>query len=797
MNSFRNRLLVLIIGLIAVTQTVTLVAVLASTQRNVEARAAEQLTAGGSYALQLVAFRASQLAGGVAVLASDFGFREAVSWRDVPTILSAASNHSRRIEADLLLLVDTQGKLIAATDRVDPGFVASMEGFIDRALMSPDLPHFALLSGRPYQFFAAPVRAPDTIAWLVMGFAVNDALARKIGGLVGVDVSFIAIDGAVARNVASTLDSGLRDLMPALPEPGPMGTTAPGKLTAGSEEFLVHIVDLEPDNHAVRLLLQKPIREVLAPFLAVRNAMLVVSGTALLLAMIVAVLLGRSATRPIDKLVAAARRIEGGQYKEPIAVSGSEEFRRLAGTLNAMQERVAEREARIRHQAYHDELTGLPNRAQAESELARVLVEAGGKARVTVMVIHLSNLRELNASLGHRIGDEVLLATANRLTMACQPGERVARLGASRYVMLLSRQHSAEDAPRVAATVIDMLREPLTLGEVDVELQVTAGLCTSPEQGGAADEMIRRAEIALHDAEVSHERIGRFRVGSDDEHRRRLEIMTDLRRAIENNGLQLVFQPKVAIATRRVNSVEALVRWTHPKLGPVPPAEFVPLTEQTGGARQLTDWVLRAAIRQMAEWRRSNLVLDVAVNLSAGDIVDAGLGDTILRLLAEYRVAATSLVLEITESAMMRDPITAARNMELLRVAGVRFAIDDFGTGYSSLSQLRKLPVDELKIDRSFVSRAHLDADDASIVSSTIELGHNLGLKVVAEGVEVADTLMMLRKLGCDYAQGYLISKPLAADAVMAYVREANQALEDSDSTLIQIRALESISNRR
>ncbi len=796
MNSFRNRLLVLVIGLIAVTQTVTVVAVLASTRRNVEARAAEQLTAGASYALQFVEFRASQLASGVAVLAADFGFREAVASHDPPTILSAAANHSQRINADLLLLADTEGSLIVATERMDRDFATSIDELIDRALMSPDMPHFALLSGQLYQFFAAPVRAPDTIAWVVMGFAVNDALARKIGDLVGVEVSFIAIDGAIARNAASTLDRGVRDLLPALPESG-SADMAPGKMTLGPEEFLVHVVDLEPDNHAVRLLLQKPSHEVLAPFLAVRNAMLAVSGTALLLAIVVAVLLGRGATRPIDKLVAAARRIEGGEYREPIAVSGSEEFRRLAGTLNAMQERVAEREAHIRHQAFHDELTGLPNRALAETQLARMLSEADGKVTVTVMVMHLGNLRELNASLGHRIGDELLLATARRLSIVCQPGERVARLGASRYVMLLSRRHTSEDAPRIAATVIDMLRERLTVGQVDVELQVTAGLCTSPEQGVAADEMIRRAEIALHDAEESRERIGRFRVGSDDEHRRRLEIMTDLRRAIESNCLELAYQPKVAVATRRVTGVEALVRWTHPKLGPVPPTEFVPLAEQTGGSRQLTDWVLRAAIRQMAAWRRSNLTLDVAINLSAGDIADAGLGDVILKLLAEYRVAATSLVLEITESAMMRDPIAAARNMEFLRVAGVRFAIDDFGTGYSSLSQLRKLPVDELKIDRSFVSRAHLDADDASVVSSTIELGHNLGLKVVAEGVEVAETLLMLRELGCDYAQGYLISKPLAADAVTAYVREANQVLESADSTLIQIRALESLSNRR
>ena len=795
MNSFRNRLLVLIIGLIAVTQTVTLVAVLASTRRNVEARAIEQLTAGGSYALQLVQFRASQLASGVAVLAADFGFREAVASSDVPTILSAASNHSRRIDADLLLVLDTAGRLIASTEDVDRGFVTSLDNLVSRALMSPSQAHFAVQSGALYQFFAAPIQAPDTIGWLVMGFAVNDALARRIGELVGVEASVVTIEGAVGKNVASTLERHQGIPLQELQGSSMAGASKTGMLSLGTKEYLAHAVGLDAENDSVQLVLLKPASEVLAPFVAVRNTMYFVSGTALMLATIVAILLGQSATRPIGRLVAAARRIEDGYYGDAIAVKGSEEFRRLAGTLNAMQQRVAEREARIRHQAYHDGLTGLPNRTQAESELTRMLAEAGGTSCVTVMVIHLSNLRELNASLGHGIADEVLRQTAKRLASACRPEDFAARLGASRYLFVLRRNHSGQDAPRLAATVLDTVSERLSVDHVDVEPQVRAGLCTSPEQGGAADEIIRRAEIALHDAEGSRERIGLFRAGSDQEHRRRLEIMTDLRRAIEGNELHLAFQPKVEIDGRRVTSVEALVRWNHPRLGAVSPSEFVPLAEQTGGSRQLTDWVLNSAIRQMAEWQQRDLQLDVAINLSAGDIVDASLGDAILRLLARHRVAPTSLILEITESAMMRDPGTSARNMELLRVAGVRFSIDDFGTGYSSLSQLRKLPVDELKIDRSFVARAHLDVDDASIVSSTIELGHNLGLKVVAEGVEEADTLLMLRGLGCDYAQGFLISKPLAAEAVADYVQEINQILGQADSTLIQVRALKKLSS--
>jgi EAL domain-containing protein (putative c-di-GMP-specific phosphodiesterase class I) len=285
-----------------------------------------------------------------------------------------------------------------------------------------------------------------------------------------------------------------------------------------------------------------------------------------------------------------------------------------------------------------------------------------------------------------------------------------------------------------------------------------------------------------------------YRPGQDAEHRRRLTLITDLTGAIEQNHLTLVYQPKVTMATRWVKSLEALVRWTHPELGPVSPAEFVPLAESTGGSRRLTNWVLAAAIRQMGEWRRMGLELDLAVNLSAPDILDPDLSDAILQLLRQHRVDSSSLLLEITESAVMRDAQLAARNMQLLRIAGVRFSIDDFGTGHSSLSQLSALPVDELKIDRSFISEAA--SGSVTIVTSTIDLGHRMGLKVVAEGVEEAAAWNLLRRLGCDFAQGYLISRPLPAAEVPAFVQQANQLLPPSDSTLLQLRALEELAGR-
>ena len=286
-----------------------------------------------------------------------------------------------------------------------------------------------------------------------------------------------------------------------------------------------------------------------------------------------------------------------------------------------------------------------------------------------------------------------------------------------------------------------------------------------------------------------------YRAGRDEQHRRRLALITDLRRAIDQDELSLVYQPKVTMATRTVSSLEALVRWTHGSLGAVSPGEFVPLAESSGNSRHLTNWVLAAAIRQMGDWRRAGLELDLAVNLSAPDILDPDLGDEILKLLRQYQVDSSALVLEITESAVMQDPQAAARNMQLLRIAGIRFSIDDFGTGHSSLSQLSILPVDELKIDRSFIAQAATGA--VTIVTSTIELGHSMGLKVVAEGVEDAAAWNLLRRLGCDYAQGYLISRPLPAAAVPEFVRTANQLLIDSESTQLQIEALEQLATVR
>ena len=792
MGSFRKRLLVLIIGLAVLTQTVTLFAVLASTARNVRARGAEQLREAGSIVDQVIRYRAGQLASAVAVLAEDYGFREAVASGDGPTMLSAAGNNARRIGADLVLLMDTQGRVLASNAPSEAHAGSSIGG-----LLLADSggrrgrPQFMVLGGQTYQFFLAPVRTPEIIAWVAMGFAVDDTLARKIHDLAGVEVTLcVRGPGDAATRVASSLPASAQAALRAGAVDPWAGEAQVMRL--GDTSYLTFVQRIDSRGEPVEAILQKPMAAVLAPYRQLRNSLLLIDGLTIVLAAVIGLVLGRSATRPLGELVRAAQRIQQGRYETAVTVSGGEEFRSLASTFNTMQRTIADREADITRHAFYDSLTGLPNRTLAERRLQELLRDGEAPASLALILIMLCSLGEVNATFGHEVGDEVVTEAARRLSRNVAAEHTLARLGESQF-LIIAPGFAAERARIYLDQLAGAVRGGFHLSGMTLDLGVTSGICVYPEHGNSAHDLLRRVQVALEDADDTRQRVASYEPGRDEQHRRRLTLITGLRAAIERDELTLKYQPKVDMATRCVKSLEALVRWQHGSLGAVSPGEFVPLAESAGASRSLTNWVLGAAIRQLAEWRREGLQVQLAVNLSAPDILDPDLGDGILRMLALWQVEPAALLLEITESAVMRDPELAARHMQPLRAAGVQFALDDFGTGHSSLSLLSRLPVDELKIDRSFISHALAGQGAAAIVASTVALAHGMGLNVVAEGVEKPDAWNLLKRLHCDCAQGYLISPPMPASAVPAFVRQANDLLPASDSTMMQIRALEKL----
>ena len=435
--------------------------------------------------------------------------------------------------------------------------------------------------------------------------------------------------------------------------------------------------------------------------------------------------------------------------------------------------RAARREARLWSEAYEDPVTGLPNRGLAEDYLEGLLRQRQGA--FALIVLEIRNVREINAALGHEIGDDALKEVGRRLRAHSAAGDLVARLSGNQF-LVVTHGAAGERALELAQHLATFARADLHLHGVSPNLQIDTGVCRYPEHGGTARELLRRAQIAVVDAGEVRTRVAAYRPGRDEGQHRTLQLAAELRAALEHNALTLVFQPEVSPASMAVVGLEALVRWSHPDLGAISPTEFVPIAERTGSSRRLTSWAVNSALAQMARWRTQGLDPEVAVNLSAPDILDPQLVDEVLAALETHGVPARRLVLEITESAVMRDAAAAARNMQLLRLAGLRFAIDDFGTGHSGLSQLSRLPLDQLKIDRSFITHAHERPDDEIIVRSTIELAHRLGLRVVAEGVESQASLALLTALGCDLVQGELISAPLAPERVPAFMRSAGAA---------------------
>jgi diguanylate cyclase (GGDEF)-like protein len=525
------------------------------------------------------------------------------------------------------------------------------------------------------------------------------------------------------------------------------------------------------DGSSIEVILQRSLEEARQPLRRLELQIFVVSSAALLLAIVAAIFFARGVTRPLRRLAEAAQRIGSGDYSTPVPATHDDEMGQLATAFNRMGTEISAREEQIRYQGGHDSLTGLPNRTLFLEHLA--LSIAGAKRRgmlVGMLMMDLDRFKEINDTLGHSLGDDLLSEIARRLRQTIRESDTVARLGGDEFAVMFEST-AAPTALEVAQRIARALETPFALGGVSVDVNASMGIALYPMHAEDAGTLLKHADVAMYQAKRSHSQYALYEPGRDEHSLRRLAILSELRQAVAGEALELHFQPKVDVATKRAVHAEALVRWRHPMYGTLLPDEFIPLAEQSGSIGVITRWVLKRAIAECAGWNREGLDLGVAVNLSALDLYDADLPTFISGLLHDQGLEASRLVLEITESAVMRDASYAQKTLRDIKARGIILAIDDFGTGYSSLAHLKRLPLDELKIDKAFVMNITAEDDDSVIVRSTIDLGHNMELKVVAEGVQTADAYALLARFGCDLAQGYFISPPLPAAEVLTWMK--------------------------
>ncbi|VAX02297.1 diguanylate cyclase/phosphodiesterase (GGDEF & EAL domains) with PAS/PAC sensor(s) [hydrothermal vent metagenome] len=449
-----------------------------------------------------------------------------------------------------------------------------------------------------------------------------------------------------------------------------------------------------------------------------------------------------------------------------------------AMVISSLFRRLNEQRAQLEHQAHHDPLTGLPNRDALSHTIDATIAHLdGGKQTLAVCMIDLHQFKEINDSLGHHCGDELLRQVAIRLSRALQTPDQAGRFYGNKFAIMLTNIGTAT-IDVIAGTLLGTLENAFEIDGRCLYIRGTLGIALYPEHAVTAPALLQKAEAAIFQARDNTQYAAIFRTLDNKGAAERLGLINDLRNALRDGQLELHYQPKLDLRSRHIIGAEALARWTHPQHGAIPPDQFIEIAERTGLIKELTRWVLETAVQQCAQCHASGKAMKISANLSAINLHDDELVPLIASLLKQHKLPAQNLVVEITETAMMADPARAKEQLRKLDVLGVSISIDDFGTGYSSLGHLRQLPVDEIKIDKSFVMDMIASEDDASIVRATIGLAHDLGLEVVAEGVEDEAILKQLSNMGCDIAQGYHIARPMPVADFIAMLEKNDKPAE-------------------
>ncbi|MCB1658748.1 MAG: EAL domain-containing protein [Pseudomonadales bacterium] len=769
MRSLRNAIFLFFVILLAVALFINFALVYRTTYQHTRQQIEQQLLAGWQVFSNEVDNRRQNQAAIASLITQDFGLRSEIAnfseQKNLESLSVVLENFRQRSNADLVMALDANGQFLAAND---------IRFNLEKPLLQPLLAnyhqsnnHDALLvkDKQIYHFFVTPIYAPapNLLAWLVLAYHVNDQTAQHLSQLTGLEVSFIYQN----RILASSLNNNARAQLSSLHlsiQPEKHATQA-----INDQLFYLHPLNglATGDLHVV---LQRSLLQAMSHYQLLFWQLVLIAVITLALTLVGAFFIANRVSKPLLAFTDYVRQIGKGHYSVIAPSTNQGEVQVLFAEFDAMRQAIAEREAKIAHAAYHDPLTNLANRLGFQQFLDQH-IQSHPQQITAVIVLGLNHFKDINDTLGHLSGDLLLQQIAQRLESQRRRTDKVARFSGDAFGILIANAERHE-VLNIAMYYKQTFDPEFVIENINMTVNAALGIAIYPEHAEVAGTLLQRSEIAMYVAKEKRLPCALYSQQQNRYSLLRLSLMSELRGAIQRGELVLFYQPKLDIKQHKIISVECLVRWQHPLHGLIFPDDFIPLAEQTGNIRFLTLWAIDTALAQAAKWQQQGLEIEVAVNISAVDLQDPLLITNIQQCLEKHQLPAHCLALEVTESAVMYDIEKAIELLSSLRLLGIRLAMDDYGTGYSSMAQLKRLPIHEIKIDKSFIMNLTHNQDDLIIVRSTIELGHNMGLNVIAEGVESNDILAVLAEYQCNIAQGYGIGRPMPIDKFSQWWQE-------------------------
>lgn len=785
-RKFEIKLTLVFLALFLAVQGLVLTAVYVITDRNVGNQAKRQLMYSGEVLTRNLERQRRQMVGEVQILSSDFGFRSAIASDDAATIASALDNLSSRIDVHHAALIPMGSEKPVVSGLSDTWVLSNeaLDGLKDEVEAFGSASTLAVIDDQIHEIVVVPVLAPIPIAWILLSRPFTNQVASEMQNLLDrdIEVSFASkeTDGTWSPR-ASTLEPGASRTLAASLLKRQLPANVPEISILDGTQFVVLSLPLGPDQSRdqFRVIVQYSLQSAFQPYLVLALSLGILSILGFIGLASGSVILARGMAKPLRQLNQAAKRISAGDYHSTVDIEQRDEVGQLASSFNDMVMNIRDREEEITYRASHDVASGLPNLLAFQSHVDRCLIEARNiEAVCGVVVLHIKRLPEIQETFGHDPVEQLIGNIGTRLADLVFEADFIARLTTTSLAIVLPGMNLAQ-CIAIGQKIDNGFEEPFNILNFNIDVGSSIGLALYPVHGTTTRDLIQHADVAAGQPTAASEAVTVYDEDADRHTAERLSLMTHLKAGLENDEVFFAYQPKINLETGAITHVEALVRWIHPEQGFISPEDFIPLAEQTGHIHLLTEWALKTAIGQCGRWRRNNIDLTVAINLSACDLMNKNLPMTIERLLEEHDVKPEWIVLEVTESAIMADASLALEILRCLNDMGHVLSIDDFGTGHSSMAYLKQLPVQELKIDKSFVLGLASNKEDEVIVQSTIELASRLGLKVTAEGIEDAATVKVLQNLNCQMGQGFFLSKPVSPEEIVTLLNQPGNFLEN------------------